>query len=150
MKQSTDPMEIDFPVLSPKDNDLPPPIMRLPNEMLHHIASFLVPHTTVNVMEGVGTSVLDVHPDVTCYYSAKSSIQRASIRELSDLRNCVLVSRHFRLIVEGILYRKVCLPQPSSASAFGLLQYPVSSVPYLTRTLLERPDLATHTTSLKI
>lgn len=129
---------------------LGPTIRQLPTEILHHIASFLVPDTTLHVMEGMGISFAEGMPPRTAYRRRRSAVQKRFACELSALRHFALVCRRFRAVAERILYRDICLPEPSLAKVFGLFQYPVSSVPYLARTLMERPDLAAHTVSLKV
>lgn len=150
VKQQFDFQDIKSLISSFGELNLGPSLGQLPNEILHQIASLLVPDTTVHVMEGLGVSFFGNTQPSRGYRRIRSVVQKTYMRELSALRHFALVCRQFRAVTEWILYRDICLPQPSRSKTFGLFRYPVSPVPYLARTLMERPDLAARTVSLKI
>jgi hypothetical protein len=143
-------VEINSLVASFDRTTLAPAILRLPNELLDRIASFLVPSTDPKVMEGMGVCIAPKPHVLPAVISAKCPAAEGFQRELSNLRNVALVCRHFRLIVERILYEHICLPQPAMGSAFGLYQYPASTLPYFVRTMFDRPGLAARIDSLKV
>ena len=132
-----------------------PALLRLPNEILDRIASYLVPFTVVHTMEGTSLArrakSLDMSQDMReCRYMAQSLAHKQYLWELSALVCLALVCRRFRWIVERILYRDISLPIPPLDRYLGFFQYSVSSAVRLTRTLINRPDLAALVRSLKL
>ena len=126
---------------------LVPTILRLPNELLDLIAFFVMPSVTVHVMEGTG---LGKKLARSTYVSGRSPSSRTLVTERLYLRNLALVCRRFPPIVERWMYQHIVLPQPPAGQVWGFFSYPSTSLPYLVRTLFDRPDLAARVKSLDI
>ncbi|KAL5120987.1 hypothetical protein ACEQ8H_001175 [Pleosporales sp. CAS-2024a] len=121
--------------------DAAPQILRMPNEILNIIAWHIFPARNVEVMEGV--------PRIMVRLPYQKAIKLASghsepalqwNRDMHDARNMVLVCRQFQSIMERIMYDRIAILEDHSCETCD--PYPRTDLPYLVRTLLERPDLA--------
>tara|TARA_R110002003_G_scaffold124_15_gene11322 strand:+ start:11652 stop:13286 length:1635 start_codon:yes stop_codon:yes gene_type:complete len=126
---------------------LTPAILQLPNEILDAIASLLTDPQRLQVMEGIGLTTT-LRPLI--FHWPRSSIAARFTHGRRDLCRLALVCRRFHQIAERLLYVHISLPHPEGAGTTGLFRYPWIALPYLVRTLLERPDLAARITSLDL
>jgi hypothetical protein len=121
---------------------------RLPTEILEQIVSHIVHDTELGVMEGIGCMYLRLPGTQAIGYASGLSPGAQQIcDERQDARSIALTCSCFPPIVERLLYKRICLPQ---AAVYSCRQYPTSALPYLVRTLIERPDLARRIQSLEV
>ncbi|KAF2822826.1 hypothetical protein CC86DRAFT_469462 [Ophiobolus disseminans] len=127
---------------------LDPAIFHLPNEMLDAVASFLVPEE-VFALEGLGITFIPSTPGYSCG-SGRSASSQQLFNNRYDLRSLALVCRRLRPVAERLLYAHISLPQPPLNDRHRFLPYPLTPLPFLVRTLFDRPELASCVTTLHL
>jgi hypothetical protein len=113
----------------------------LPNEILLHIASF-IPGNTTPRFEGIVECITPEDAEDEIDYELEQ-VRRDFCGVSHTLRSLALTSRRLRPIAQEILFHAPILYDLK-------LDYRTSSIVKLTRTLLERPDLAKHVRKLRI
>jgi hypothetical protein len=123
-------------------------LIQLPNEILELIVCYIVPDVEFGVMEGSGyLGQRQPASQKIAWVAGLSPGAQQVWDEREDTRNLAMTCRRFPPIVERLMYKHISLPQTPICTCCA---YPQSALPYLVRTLVERPDLARRVQTLDV
>ena len=123
-------------------------LLNLPRELLLEIAGHIALTTSIAKDEGFGHEDQQEFPTLD---RDATSVREKYASEVQGLLNLSLACKTLVPITQGVLYRNVSLLTPRRVSLSDEpVSAPPSSLSCFLRTLLQRPDIATHVRSLSV
>ncbi|KAF2135031.1 hypothetical protein P153DRAFT_278789 [Dothidotthia symphoricarpi CBS 119687] len=120
-----------------------PQLLKLPDEILCHIANYLAPVEAIGKYNGYGlindhcNRPSDTGTTRTVLHMRASEARRSYATGVQTLLSLALTCKRLRSVAYDVLYRRPALPQPVDMRNGHL----VSALPRFLQTIVERPEL---------